>query len=303
MFGQSRMSVALIACCVGLLVGCNDDEPPAGNATQVGSSLVFRADLPRNSSEANIGASIYWDGRIRPLVGGDLFVASTSSNTTPLKSDENLSGFYQGRLPETSNDQTVRVEIQFDPHLARAGRWYDSQELIIEGEPGFLVGHQATARFPAETRLIEPAEGTRYRTRANDIILTWEADEATLDMRVSTQQRCYDDSLTKTWTNTFYTRDTGSLTIPVADLIPSESDINRANPVDELFEAIFITFIEILTLGLTDVSSRDNKDFRIDYCTIDINLFREIPGELGSTLDGGQVTGSTSDSIQVRYEP
>ena len=75
------------------------------------------------------------------------------------------------------------------------------------------------------------------------------------------------------------------------------------DPVDEFFQSIFVTFFEILTLGLVDVRADDNRDFRIDYCTVDIHLFREIPGTLSDSADGGKVTASTSDSVQVRYEP
>lgn len=300
---QKPLLLLAIGAC-GLQAACSDlEESPPDGVSNAGASLIVHADLPRNQSRANVAASVYWDGQIRPLVGGDLFIALTEDTRTALRAEENLSGFYQGQLSLGPTRNEVQVEIQFDPQLAREGRWYDTRELVVETNQGFLVGHRASAVFPVETRLTEPMANTRYRTRADDVVITWQVEDEEQNMRVATLQRCYDGNLSKTWTDTYRSKDTGHMSIGLADLIPSERTINRVDPVDEFFQSIFVTFFEILTLGLLDVRDDDNRDFRIDYCTVDIHLFREIPGTLSDSADGGKVTASTSDSVQVRYEP
>ncbi|MBM95739.1 MAG: hypothetical protein CMI09_07825 [Oceanospirillaceae bacterium] len=296
--------VLVVGVCV-LQTACfgSDDEKTQDGISDVGVSLIFHADLPRNHSYTNVAASVYWDGQIRPLVGGDLFIASTDSQEAVLRSEQNLSGFYQGQLSLDPTQNEVSVEIMFDPQQAREERWYDTRELVVETNQGFLVGHHASAVFPVETRLTEPTANTRYRTRADDVVITWQVEDEEQNMRVATLQRCYDGNLSKTWTDTYRSKDTGHMSIGLAGLIPSERTINRVDPVDEFFQSIFVTFFEILTLGLVDVRADDNRDFRIDYCTVDIHLFREIPGTLSDSADGGKVTASTSDSVQVRYEP
>ena len=197
----------------------------------------------------------------------------------------------------------MQVSIQFDPQQAREGRWYDTEALVVDTQPGFLVGHRASLVLPVETRLTEPDAETRYRTRADDVVISWQVEDDSHDMRITTLQRCYDGGQSKTWTDTYRSKDTGSMTLNLADLIPSERSINRVDPVDLWFEATFATFMNILTLGLLDIRSETIRNFRIDYCTVDLHLFREVPGTLDDRIEDGKATASTSDSVQVRYEP
>ncbi len=287
-----------------LVTGCSDleDKTPTSVSTE-GTSLIAHIDAPKDGPTMQVAASVYRHGVIRPLVGGDLFYVTHADRSITLKAPDDLAGFYMGNLPAEDIERPLNIDIRFDPHVAREDRWYDSQALAVDTQASVLVGASGSATLPPEIFLTEPATDTLYRSRTDQIIMSWQTETPVLPMRLVTLQRCYQGPLSKTWTDTYRLSDTGSFTVNIADLIPTQKDINRVDPVAEAFTNIFLTFFEILTFGIVDVRTDNNKTFSIDYCTIDLRLHREQSGTLGDRVKGGQITASTSDSVTVRYEP
>lgn len=302
---HTALWLAAVVSLGSLSTGCSDledNDAPASVSTD-GTSLIAHIDAPKDSSTMQVAASVYRHGVIRPLVGGDLFYVTHADRSITLKAPDDLAGLYMGNLPAQDIERPLNIDIRFDPHVAREDRWYDSQALAVDTQASVLVGASGHVTLPAEIFLTEPAADTVYRSRTDQIIMSWQAETPALPMRLVTLQRCYQGPLSKTWTNTYRLSDTGSFTVDVADLIPTQKDINRVDPVAEAFTNIFLTFFEILTFGIVDVRTDNNKTFSIDYCTIDLRLHREQSGTLGDRVKGGQITASTSDSVSVRYEP
>lgn len=300
----------LLAVCIlcfltisGCKSGSSSDEL-RGSVSTTGVSATIQANLPRGSSHTQVAASVYEDGEKQPLVGGDVFTASSESASTVLRSIENLSGDYLSDLLTLNPGYGVDFEVVFDPQAAREDRWYPTDVLLVDPGPGDLIGYSAHIDFPPELQLSSPQRGERYLDRSDEIILGWNPSPDTEQIRITSIQQCEYANGALKWARTFtLPTDTGGHTIPISDVVPASGILNSvASIVGQLSVLLSSAITEGVTLGLVKAEPINMADYQIRYCTITLNVFREVSGQLGPGITGGYAIASTSDSVSVVLE-
>jgi len=292
--------------CASCYTGSNDSlrEP----VSQQGVSATIQANLPYGAMEAQVAASFYKDGRKQALVGGDIVVAysDTELHAAILRSIENLGGDYIANIPVDDSEQGVEFSIEHDPVAAREDRWYPVDELLVDPGPGELVGYRFDVNFPSDIVLTSPLPSETYTDREQRILLNWNAETDSDQIRLTSVQTCFSGEHSVQWaTSTIINSpDTGSHDIRVGSLIPSTTVVNA---ISDFFQQISVMIVssvlEAYTFGLVSADDIDLGAYNLDYCTISLTVFREISNDLGAEMSGGYAIGSSSDTVTVRYEP
>ncbi|MCG8668748.1 MAG: hypothetical protein MI867_04995 [Pseudomonadales bacterium] len=301
--GVLGLTVALASC-----FGGGESDKLRNGVSQEGISLGLQADLPSDSLNINVVASIYEDGARQPLVGGDFFIASSHIDDDRLTSLENLSGDYKGTVEIASVDDIVTVETVYDPERAREDRWYPSDELYYDPGPNeALVGYGDDFEFP--DRLTNVAiSSASFSSRSDDVSVTWDAgtaDQASLSAVVT----CVDGDDEISYP--FFTaigNDDGSHTFDVGDVIPNELIVNAVGTIEaEIATILAALYLNLLIPGLVDASDIPLDTFDMDYCDVNLTLFREEGLTLPDGVEGGFVISSSSqqigDDYSFRYTP
>lgn len=291
-----------------LLSSCYSSESDSlrGSVSNEGVSVTIQANLPANSVEANVAASYFQDGRKAALVGGDIVVAASDTDSAILRSLENLSGDYTSLVALTDSGQGIRFSVEFDPEAARADRWYPVDELIVDPGPGELIGYSTLVEFPDPIVLNSPLPNETYTDRNQDILMNWVTSPTSDQMRLTSVQTCYSDSRQIQWgTSTILAGgDNGSTDIRVGSLIPSSNFLNEiTNRFTQLSVIIVSAILDTYSFGLIGRQDIEIETFDLEYCTISLTLFREIGNDLGADISGGYAIGSTSDTVTVVYQP
>lgn len=272
-----------------------------------GVSMEVWGNLPYGSSEAQVAASVYLDGSKKALVGGDVVKAYSESDETILRSIENLSGDYVSSLTVLNPMAGLEFEVDFDPEGAREDRWYPVDELLVDPGPGELVGYTSQLNFPAPILLNTPAQNTVYTSRSQDISLSWDVNISTEQMRMTAVRECHSGDRSVRWaTSTIIDNsgDPGSYSRTISSLIPDTGLLTVAlDALAQLSVIVVSAILESYTFGLIHPESISFDSFVIDYCDIDITLFREISGTLGPGVSGGNAIASTSETVHVIFDP
>lgn len=297
---------ALVSCYQGSSDNLRDP------VSSTGVSATIQANLPLDSTQAQVAGSVFKDGKKQALVGGDVFKAYSESSSIIMRSIENLSGDYLAELTTINPGAGIEFVVTHDPEGAREDRWYPVDELLVDPGPGELVGNSVIVDFPDAIILANPGQGNVYSDRSDDIILNWGASPSTTDqIRVTTVQECHSATRSITWANTIIpdftgagTTDTGTHTISVGSLVPDTGILNSVvGIVDQLSVIIVGSILEAYTYGLINAESISLDTFAVQYCDITITVFRELKGQLNSGISGGYAIGSTSDTVSVVFQP
>ena len=107
--------------------------------------------------DTQVAAAVFIDGNPVNLVGGDVFEASTGTESTLLLNKGYYEGSYSASLPNTSLSY-IFMEVVHVPIEARKERWYPVDLVNIDPGPGELVGTSATINFPPEIIITSPTE-------------------------------------------------------------------------------------------------------------------------------------------------
>lgn len=301
--GASLGASVLLAACGG--TGKQDElrEPIA----QSGISVGLQVNLARGATHADAAASIYKDSERQPLVGGDFFMARSSVDEEVLKSIENLSGNYLGRVSVGGAGDSVTLSTEYDPVKAREDRWYPVDELLVDPGPNpDLVGYSGEVLFPAPLE-ITSARNATYTSRNDNIVLTWTPGDGE-QMRVNSVVTCVDNQ-NRTYTfprlNILDGEDAdGTYTLQVRDVIPNTNIINAiASFAHELETLIIAALLQYQTSGLINATNIPLATFVTQHCDVDLTLFREKRYPKPENVAGGFVIGSTSDTVRFRFQP
>lgn len=305
-------SLMLASCFSG---GTNDklrENPPAE-----GIFLDLWVNLPSNADAASVAAAIYDDAERQPLVGGDFFVAESSQqgDSAVLKSIENLSGDYQGKVSVSGINDSVTVSTEYDPERAREDRWYPTDELLVDPGPNEkLVDFGNQFIFPQSISVT--LNQNVYTSRNEQIDLTWNAGDGD-QMRAVSLVTCYGsegESYSYPRVTYFGEDDDGALNndggdddFRVGDVIPNETIVNAIGTfLEEIAAIIAISILETYTFGLVDASDVPLSSFVLTSCDVELTFFREIEYELQLSPDkvaDGNFISSTSDTVNFTYQP
>lgn len=298
------LCLPLTACFSG-----SDKDSLRSEPAESGVFLGLQANLPAGEVKANVAASIYYDGVKQPLVGGDLFLASSenAADQEALKSLENLSGNYLGTVTVADITDTVTIETVYDPELAREDRWYPIDELLVDPGPNkVLQGYSQDFAFPQAIENLTIASGSSYSSRAQSIDLTWtpgDGDQMHLNgivNCVSTGGQHYNYAVSR-----FYAGDTGAVSPLVSDFIPNDTLINTVGTIaHEILTILSAALLEVYTFGLIDSSDIEFSTFELSSCDVDLTVFREVGLPVPAGTEGGSFAiASTSDTVSFTYNP
>lgn len=298
--------VAAALLCASCYTGTSDSLRDPISST--GVSATIQANLPNGAMSAQVAASLYKDGRKQALVGGDIVVAYSDDGTHSaiLRSIENLSGDYLAAIPVDDSGLGIVFSVEHDPVAAREDRWYPVDELLVDPGAGELVGYDFDVAFPSALALTSPLSNEVYTTRDQDIILNWNAEADSDQIRLTTVQTCYSGSRSVQWATSSVvgTTDTGTHSVKVGTLVPSTTVVNTVIDFFQQLSVIIVSSVlEAYTFGLVSADQIELDTFNLDYCTISLTVFREISNDLGQGISGGYAIGSSSDSVTVRYQP
>ncbi|MCD8520697.1 MAG: hypothetical protein LRY72_00255 [Saccharospirillaceae bacterium] len=296
-----RLFPLLIPVC--FLSGCLSDPDEDTNISPIGVSLVFQADLPYGEQQMVMAAAAYVDGRPELLVGGDVLKVTADSVTSLLRENSSEDTFLRGNMPGSSG-QSLQLVVAHDPLNARSERWYPAEKAWVDAGAGSLVGFSAVAVIPQELIITSPQTGTVFASRNNDIALSWSGSGGDEVKLVSTQS-CYSgrDVIYGRYVHTM--ADSGTYTLTVGDIIPSEGALEAAGVVNNVVISFLDLMINIFVsgLGFGEPRSVNIRDFNLQYCTLDLALYRMAEGTLGAGVSGGKVSASRSDRIRLEYRP
>ena len=294
-----------------LLTGCSfgTDEtdqlrtPPAPQGISVG----LQVNLPADSLTTDAVASIYEDGKRKPLVGGDFFLVAAAGADAMLISEENLSGIYSGQIDVANEYASVTLSTVHDPLRARQDRWYPVDELLIDPGPDEdLVGYSETITFPARLENLT-TDASIYTNYNNNIILSWDADNGDQmnSLAVVTCHGNNHQSHTFPKYNVLGDVDMdGSYTLQVNDIIPEFAYIETvASFYLDIITVITAHILNIASFGLIDIDNEPGIRFEITSCDVALTVFREIAFPLPENVAGGYAISSTSNTVRFRFEP
>ena len=308
-------STSLIVGFGWLIIGCglSEDLNRSKNSFTPGLNARVQIDIPYDSNNAIAAAAVYQDGVRQPLVAGDVFVVESGDHQGVLKTIDDNRGGYTGTIIIEDATAPTTVTIQHLPTLAREDRWYPVDIIQTDPGPGRYVGRGVTVNFPDAVEITGPAAESQY-LKSDSILLQWQPAGDGDDMEASANVICYDGSRSYRYgreLNLSYNvyggdiagvSDDGEATIPVNELLVSESTINAVLAFGEtLANSIFGSYLYILSGGLIEPDF-DYERFVIDYCDIDLVLFRNREGLLDAEFTGGYARGSRSDYVPVIYQ-
>ncbi|RLT89067.1 MULTISPECIES: hypothetical protein [unclassified Ketobacter] len=300
--------IPLLCVLLPALTACYSGESDSLRApvSNEGVSVTIQANLPAGLLQANVAASYFQDGRKAALVGGDIIVAESDTDSSILRSLQNLSGDYSTVVDFSDATAGIEFAVDFDPVAARADRWYPVDELLVDPGPGELVGYRTQVAFPEAIVLSSPLSNEIYTTRSQEIVLSWTSSPDTEQTRFTSVQTCFSGSREVQWgtSDILSSADPGSHTVSVGELIPSTNFITQVtNTLSALSVIIVGSILETYSFGLIGRQDIKIETFDLEYCTLSLTVFREVGNDLGADISGGFAIGSTSDTVTVEYRP
>lgn len=303
----------MLAGAVLTVTGCSQGpDDLRGDVPNTGVAATVQVNLPNDSQQARIVATVYKNAVPQPLVGGDVLQVRTDQSLVTLHALENLSGHYSGDLFVDHSDTTVDLAVNYDQQASAEDRWFASDDLLVNPGPGSLVGYAVNSmQFPQPLFLASPAGGASYPTRSDSVIVNWapvnEGDQVRLTAAVACLSggQTYRYGLTHNIGIEGVDADAaGSYSLAMSELVNVAPLVVTLNNVLE-YISLFVTAV---SFGLAPESLVNGGNLitsfgSIQHCDIDLTLFREHDNPLPATFSGGYAITSRSDSVRIQYAP
>jgi hypothetical protein len=269
--------------------------------------MYAEANLHDTEEDAQVAAAVFIDGEPVNLVGGDVFAASSGTESTLLLNKGYYDGSYSASLPMTSLSD-IFMEVVHEPIEAREDRWYPVDLVNIDPGPGELVGTSATISFPPEVIITSPTEPVTVFFLTDTIELTWIPAGMGDTMRALASVECSDGLATSHYgVSADINDDDGHEVLNLSNIIV---DSRADNPILDLISGTALVLLQ----DLLDQLSAGNIDPDFVYknadanpaessCDIRIFIQRLREGVFDDAFDSGSVIGGRSTEIQVQYEP
>lgn len=280
--------------------------PPTGVAAAV------QIDLPNDSRQAQLAATIYKNAVAQPLVGGDVLQARTDQSLATMHTLQNLSGHYTGTLFVDHADTPVDIAVNYDQAASAEERWFASDELLVDPGPGSLVGYAVDSmQFPPLITFESPAESDRYTTRADTVTVNWTPVDQGDQVRLTAAVACVAGTKTYRYGLAYNIGIEGEDEAAAGGYSLTIEDLVNVAPVvatlDNVVEYISL-FVTAVVLGMEPETLLKGEDLAVQpsevkRCDIDLTLFREHSNPLPATFSGGYAITSRSDTIRIMYDP
>ena len=289
-----------------VLSGCdveNNNNLP--NVPQTGYFMYAEANLHDTVEDAQVAAAVFIDGEPVNLVGGDIFAASTETDSTLLLSRGYYDGTYSASLPMTSLSD-IFMQVIHEPIEAREDRWYPVDLVNIDPGPGELVGTSATISFPPEIIITSPTEPVKLFSINDTIELTWVPAGMGDNMRALASVECTDGlAVTRYGVSADINDDDGHEILSLSNIIfDSREGAPVLNFISEAALVLLQDLLNQLSAGNIDPDYvYRNTDANPAESTCDIRIFvqRLREGIFDDAFDSGSVTGGRSTEIQAQY--
>ena len=303
----SRVAAVLVL--LGLSSGCEiDGSDNLAGVPDQGLFMYAEANRHEALDAAQISAAVFKDGQPVDLVGGDVFEARTATARVLLKDRGLVRGSYATSLPIDDSVQDVLLNVVHEPIEAREDRWYPIDLVGVDPGPGELVGKSATVIFPPAVSITAPAADTTY-TSINDVVnLGWAAVGAGDTMRVLAAVSCSDGLAAASYgAEVDIGADDGFEAIGMDSFI---FDINAGSSTVKFVTDAALMLLQELLNQLS--AGNIDPDFVLrnvianpieSACDIQLFLQRQRQGQFDLSFDDGNVVGSTSAEVLVKYQP
>ena len=276
-----------------------------------GFYAVVGANQHTDLDKILVGAAVFDDGEPINLVGGDVFQASTSTDSVLLLKRGFYTGTYVGDLPNTANHSDVSIEIVHDNLAVTESRWYPIEMFNIDPGPGELVGGSASLVLPPTPVITMPQENTIYDYIEDTVTLNWEWDPTSTDtVKVRSHATCSNGVQEMSYGTEVVLvdeSDDGVETIRMDQII---FDITHDNPIIEFITGQARALLQELLVQLSAGAADENffkEVFPINpienNCEIRLFLFRERQGSFATQCINCTITGSRSDEVLIQYQP
>jgi len=267
--------------------------------------MYAEANLHDTVEDAQVAAAVFIDGEPVNLVGGDIFAASTETDSTLLLSRGYYDGTYSASLPMTSLSD-IFIQVIHEPIEAREDRWYPVDLVNIDPGPGELVGTSATISFPPEIIITSPTEPVKLFSINDTIELTWVPAGMGDNMRALASVECTDGlAVTRYGVSADINDDDGHEILSLSNIIfDSREGAPVLNFISEAALVLLQDLLNQLSAGNIDPDYvYRNTDANPAESTCDIRIFvqRLREGIFDDAFDSGSVTGGRSTEIQAQY--
>jgi len=267
--------------------------------------MYAEANLHDTVEDAQVAAAVFIDGEPVNLVGGDIFAASTETDSTLLLSRGYYDGTYSASLPMTSLSD-IFMQVIHEPIEAREDRWYPVDLVNIDPGPGELVGTSATISFPPEIIITSPTEPVKLFSINDTIELTWVPAGMGDNMRALASVECTDGlAVTRYGVSADINDDDGHEILSLSNIIfDSREGAPVLNFISEAALVLLQDLLNQLSAGNIDPDYvYRNTDANPAESTCDIRIFvqRLREGIFDDAFDSGSVTGGRSTEIQAQY--
>jgi len=269
--------------------------------------MYAEANLHDTVEDAQVAAAVFIDGKPVNLAGGDVFEASTGTESTLLLNKGYYEGSYSSTLPTTGLSD-IFMEVVHAPIEAREDRWYPVDLVNIDPGPGELVGTSATISFPPDVIVISPTEPVTLFSINDTIELTWVPAGMGDRMRALVSVECSDGlSFSRYGVSSEINDDDGYEVLNLSDII---FDSSAGSPLLDFISGTALVLLQDLlnelSAGNIDpdfVFKKTEANPAESNCDIRIFVQRLREGVFDDAFDSGSVTGGRSTEIQVKYSP
>ena len=269
--------------------------------------MYAEANLHDTVEDAQVAAAVFIDGKPVNLVGGDVFEASTGTESTLLLNKGYYDGTYSASLPITSLSD-IFMQVVHAPIAAREDRWYPVDLVNIDPGPGELVGTSATISFPPEIIITSPTELVTLSSINDTIELTWVPVGMGDRMRALASVECSDGLTSSQYGVTAEVNDDDGY--EVLSLINIIFDSRADTPILDFISGTALVLLQDLlnqlSAGNIDpdfVFKKTEANPAESNCDIRFFVQRLREGVFDDAFDSGSVTGGRSTEIQVKYAP
>ena len=292
-----------------LLSGCPHDpsSKPDSADTRTGITADFQVNIHNEENKASVAAAVFDDSRRVNLIAGDVFEATTETNSTLLKSVNVQTGDYIGTLPIDDPGLPITIKIQHKPIETREDRWYPVDVLHVDPGPGNLVGREASVSFPPPVTITGPDNTAPYIDINDPVYISWVDAGVGANMRLTAAVSCTNGNRDFSYgVSYFLGPETGSDQKSMRSFIYNPTIRQRVlGFAGELIRVLMAGIIEVLTFGLVDADDLDSSPINIETadCDIILTLIREKEASFNVNFDDVNAIGSTSASTTIRYRP
>ena len=295
-----------------LLSSCGFESDDSNNIPAEGLYLEWQVNLHQDHEDAVTVVSMYQDGVPALLEGGDVMLISQGDKAIRLKKSASYKGAYTAELEDAQVAQTVDLNIEYRPVLAREDRWYPAELAYVDAGPTQFNGLSAKVTFPEKVTIQSPlvinGDAVTFSSITQTVNLKWAEVGMGSDVQIRLAVSCDNTVAVQTYGRSFeFEADDGDTSIALSDVIYDlEADFPRWLEADNAIRGILQQELNRISANGADplfFAKRAPVNPLTSNCDIELFIFRLKSGALDDAFDQGRVYGSRSAAISLQYRP